>query len=209
MAITLDVAKRHYVSSEETLKQLVEYIPRFHEIADRAHGREDMRVQLRLRLSAPATAAKSLEEPIEDALREIKKAGWETLYDAQGESAGSKFVRQLFPRNPQPDTILSLCCLDQYPLHEEDQFEAFLDLAAKTHRDGTAYANGSRSVPVVLGAHGAGHELRTAHELIHSISAQGRFVTQPQPWTNPSPWYVAFGESTSGAYFTNPQGKAY
>ena len=67
---------------------------------------------------------------------------------------------------------------------------------------------------MLLGSNDRNSDLRATHELFNTLAAEshaGRpvFRTLTPVWANPSPWYKRFGESTSSAYFVNPQGRGY
>lgn len=211
----LHLAKRHFFANESGIKDLEDYLPHFSRIAQNAVA-SGTRGDLTFWLSTPNAPVGELAVRVRDALSSIRTADWNVVYDTNGQTACEKTVGQLFPDRPPAgeDPILALCCMDQYPLDEPDQYAQFVELARKTLRDKTAYANGSRSVPVLLGSDAFNSDLRAVHELFNTLAADAFFgapvFRTPTPsWADPSPWYERFGESTSGAYVTNPQGRGY
>ncbi len=211
--INLSIAKRHYACNEPTTIALEEGESKLEKMKELSQS-QLFPVECSFLLSSPTSErlGAELSDRINQSVERIRKLGLDVNYNAEDQTAGQKFVYQLFEKSfSNPDTVFALCCLDQYPLYTQEQFEPVLDLATRLVRDDKLYANGSRNVPVVLGVHQESSDLRIIHELFHTITcAEKVFVVDSlPPWANPHPAYAKLGESTSGFYFIHPAAKGF
>ena len=210
--VGFNVGKRTYFDNESSLSDTergIENIARFSEMSKK-YG-----FDASLLISTDYTRLKEKDQQRrpEDLVRVVRNIGIKVSYDTKGQTALSKFQQQVFPiEKPNPNTILAICCLDQYPLYTEEQVEVALELAEKVQKDRSLYGSGSRNVPVVLGVNKIPSDMRIIHEL-----AQARATDYPDQFrnsvkpvgANPSASYEDLGEFTPGFYFFNPAHPAY
>ena len=210
--VGFNVGKRTYFDNESSLSDTergIENIARFSEMSKKYC------FDASLLISTDYTILKEKDQQrrAEDLVRVVRNIGIKVSYDTKGQTALSKFQQQVFPiEKPNPNTILAICCLDQYPLYTEEQVEVALELAEKVQKDRSLYGSGSRNVPVVLGVNKIPSDMRIIHEL-----AQARATDYPDQFrnsvkpvgANPSASYEDLGEFNIGFYFFNPAHPAY
>lgn len=126
------------------------------------------------------------------------------LYDSVDRGPGTSFRQVLFnPSFSDSPTLVGMGCLDQFLVDSPEALEQLNELYAKVEKDLALYANGSRDVPVVLASHPRNSNLRTIHELFHSLAIGSRKLRVPESREGVTPAYREIGESTSGFYIIN------
>jgi hypothetical protein len=194
----LDFAQRHHVDSEETLNILETYIPKLTKTKELTKKHN---IKHSLILSTNLTnITNSQEEKLQSIVKQLRNNKITVQYEHQL-PAGAKFTQQQFFKVSKD--IKGIADLDQFPIEEESQLQAIIELATKLVNENKLFANGSRNVPVILGKNKLANDLRTIHEIYNAMT--GNFKPSQTPnWANPLPIYAEFGESTSGFYLVNP-----
>ncbi|MEK6800904.1 MAG: hypothetical protein AABY05_03150 [Nanoarchaeota archaeon] len=200
----INIAKRHWFIDNATALELKGSLE---DMRIAAELKEKYRLSLSLIVSTDEKIVDSESlEIAENAVRKIKDLKIPVLFDKSGPTAGQRFASHLFSEKESSgeDTVLGLCCLDQYPLGSEDYLRAVVDLGHKLLRDNKWYANGARNISVNLGINKKPSDMRIIHELLHVfLLPEGVFKAEKPSWANPSEAYDRFGETTSGFYLIN------
>ena len=211
----LDVAKRTYFNNERGLRyteEQIENLKAMYELSRKFRFTTSLLISTDEAISNSKLDRNQIERA-RVLVGKIRDIGIPVSYDPYGQTALSKFQQQVFPiKEPQANTILAICCLDQYPLYKQEQVEVALELAERVKKDGSLYGSGSRDVPVELGVHKISSYMRIIHELAQLLSTdhpkQFRVFDKPDS-ANPSAPYNVLGEFTPGFYFFNPIHPAY
>lgn len=195
----LDFAQRHHVASEENLELLKEFIPKFDKIKllFQKKGFEHTLI-LSTDLNKLLT---SQQEQLQELVNQIRDKGITVQYEHQL-PPGSKVTQQLFFKVSKD--IKGIGDLDQFPIEEEFQLQAVIDLANKLITENKLFVSGSRNVPVILGQNKEANDLRIIHEAYNALAGKYNSPTEIPEWANPNRIYKEVGESTSGFYLVNP-----
>ncbi|MBS3082025.1 hypothetical protein J4416_03800 [Candidatus Pacearchaeota archaeon] len=201
----LNVVKRTYID-DNTISHLEGLFPNLQATAE--IGR-----QKSANMTFLPTIASNVSEDVGpralDLIARLKSDGWKVPKDTT-KTASEKFM-YLFEQPSAPESVFTIMCVDQFPLHEERHWGPVIDLGERLLAEGNVYATGSRNVEVTLAVHRENSERRIIHEMIHTLAGGGpqTFGTEFNLEGTPHHAYEMFGESTSGLYIINPDGKGY
>ncbi len=210
------LGKRFYFNNEDGLIMLEDSVPKF-DAFNSLREEHNYPIELSVYISTNEDKLNSEQKERADrVINKIRNKIDRVLYDKKGATAGQKFISQihesyLFPTIPgdtveRPnDSILGLCCFDQYPLEKEEHLDAIMDLGKKLVHDKKLYATGSRNMPVQLFVNKVPSDMRIVHELVQLLATRSdSFRAEKPKWANPSTHYEYLGELCSGLYLFNP-----
>ncbi len=203
----IDLAKRHWVSGVEAVEGLENQIDNLKQTRAMIDN-ESYPIVVSLLISAPASLDQSLIKKVDEAVYQFKKIGIHSAVNYSGETAGQKFVKQCLPqRVPEKNVLLTLTCMDQFPLHEKEYLEMILNLGDRVLSQGKLYATGSRLSTFALAVNPENDHRRKIYELILAITGNGVFEAVSSEIPEGSKVnlpYKDLGEVASGCFILDP-----